>query len=146
MTDDPDVNRVVQKRTANRSILKNLLNQGRDIISNTENKRKACDDLESLISVIDNKFQITKEQDLDIVDLIHEDLIEGDTTRAAEFEVQVEKGKRIINTFLEENGPKDKEGSIFTSDSCTVIRSKKPGVNLPKITIKKFSGNSIKWQ
>ena len=146
MTDDPDVNRVVQKRTANRSILKNLLNQGRDIISNTENKRKACDDLESLISVIDNKFQITKEQDLDIVDLIHEDLIEGDTTRAAEFEVQVEKGKRIINTFLEENGPKDKESSIFTSDSCTVIRSKKPGVNLPKITIKKFSGNSIKWQ
>ena len=146
MTDHPDVNRVVQKRTANRSILKNLLNQGRDIISNTENKRKACDDLESLISVIDNKFQITKEQDLDIVDLIHEDLIEGDTTRAAEFEVQVEKGKRIINTFLEENGPKDKEGSIFTSDSCTVIRSKKPGVNLPKITIKKFSGNSIKWQ
>ena len=146
MTDDPDVNRVVQKRTANRSILKNLLNQGRDIISNTENKRKACDDLESLISVIDNKFQITKEQDLDIVDLIHEDLIEGDTTRAAEFEVQVEKGKRIINTFLEENGPKDKEGSIFTSDSCTVIRSKKPGVNLPKITIKKFIGNSIKWQ
>ena len=146
MKDDPDVNRVVQKRTANRSILKNLLNQGRDIISNTENKRKACDDLESLISVIENKFQITKEQDLDIVDLIHEDLIEGDTTRAAEFEVQVEKGKRIINTFLEENGPKDKESSIFTSDSCTVIRSKKPGVNLPKITIKKFSGNSIKWQ
>ena len=107
---------------------------------------KACNDLESLISVIENKFQITKEQDLEIVDLIHEDLIEADTTRAAEFELEVEKGKRIINNFLEENRPKDKESSISTSDSLNVIRPKKPGVNLPKITIKKFSGNPIKWQ
>ena len=61
---------------------------------------KACNDLESLISVIENKFQITKEQDLEIVDLIHEDLIEADTTRAAEFELEVEKGKRIINNFF----------------------------------------------
>ena len=97
MADDPDVNRVVRKRTANRSVLKNLLNQGRDIISNTEDKNKACNDLESLISVIENKFQITKEQDLEIVDLIHEDLIQADTTRAAEFELEVEKGKSIIN-------------------------------------------------
>ena len=89
MADDPDVNRVVQKRTANRTVLKNLLNQGRDIISNTGDKKKARNDLESLISVIENKFQITKEQDLEIVDLIHEDLIEADTTRAAEFELEV---------------------------------------------------------
>ena len=89
MADDPDVNRVVQKRTANRTVLKNLLNQGRDIISNTGDKKKARNDLESLISVIENKFQITKEQDLEIVDLIHEDLIEADTTRAAEFEIEV---------------------------------------------------------
>ena len=46
-----------------------------------------------MISVIENKFQITKEQDLEIVDLIDEDLIEADTTRAAEFELEVEKGK-----------------------------------------------------
>ena len=77
-----------------------MLNQGRDIISNTGVKKKACNDLESLISVIENKFQITKEQDLEIVDLIHEDLIEADTTRAAEFELEVEKGKRIINNFF----------------------------------------------
>ena len=85
MADDPDVNRVVRKRTANRSVLKNLLNQGRGIISNTEDKKKPCHNLESLISVIENKFQITKEKDLEVVDLIHEDLIEADTTRAAEF-------------------------------------------------------------
>ena len=77
-----------------------MLNQGRDIISNTGDKKKARNDLESLISVIENKFQITKEQDLEIVDLIHEDLIEADTTRAAEFELKVEKGKRIINNFF----------------------------------------------
>ena len=100
MADDPDVNPVVRKRTANRSVLKNLLNQGRDIVSNTGDKKKARNDLESLISVIENKFQITKEQDLEIVDLIHEDLIEADTTRAAEFELKVEKGKRIINNFF----------------------------------------------
>ena len=100
MADDPDVNSVVRKRTANRSVLKNLLNQGRDIISNTGDKKKARNDLESLISVIENKFQITKKQDLEIVDLIHEDLIEADTTRAAEFELKVEKGKRIINNFF----------------------------------------------
>ena len=142
MADDPDVNRVVRKRTANRSVLKNLLNQGRDIISNTEDRKKTCNDLESLISVIENKFQITKEQDLEIVDLIHEDLIEADTTRAAEFELEVEKGKHI-NNFLEENRPKDKESSISTSDSLNIIRPKKLGVNLPKITIKTFSGNPM---
>ena len=91
MADDPDVNRVVQKRTANRTVLKNLLNQGRDIISNTGDKKKARNDLESLISVIENKFQITKEQDLEIVDLIYENLKEADTTRAAEFELEVKK-------------------------------------------------------
>ena len=91
MADDPDVNRVVRKRTANRSVLKNLLNQGRDIISNTGDKKKARNDLESLISVIENKFQITKEQDLEIVDLIYENLKEADTTRAAEFEPEVKK-------------------------------------------------------
>ena len=64
MADDPDVNCVVPKRTANRSVLKNLLNQGRDIISNTKDKKEACNNLESLISAIENKFQITKEQGL----------------------------------------------------------------------------------
>ena len=122
-----------------------MLNQGRYIIRNTGDEKKACNDLESLISVIENKFQITKEQDLEIVDLIHEDLIEADTTRAAEFELEVEKGKHI-NNFLEENRPKDKESSISTSDSLNVIRPKKPGVKLLKITIKKFSRNLIKWQ
>ena len=75
-----------------------------------------------MISVIENKFQIAKEQDLEIVDLIHEDLIEVDTTRAAEFELEVEKGKRIINNFLEENRPKDKKSSISTSDLLNVVR------------------------
>ena len=97
MADDPDVNCVVRRRTANRSILKNLLNQGRYIISNTDGKKKACYDLESLISVIESKFQMTKEQDLEIVDLIQEDLIEADTTRASEFKLEVEKGKHINN-------------------------------------------------
>ena len=100
MADDPDVNRVVWKRTANWSVLKNLLNQRRNIISNTEDKNKSCNDLESLISVIENKFQVTKEQDLEIVNLIHEDLIEADITRAAEFELEVQKGKRIVNNFF----------------------------------------------
>ena len=146
MADDPDVNRVVWKRTADRSVLKNLLNQGRDIIINTEDKKEASNDLESLISVIENKFQITKEQDLEIVDLIHEDLIDGDTTRAAEFEIESEKGKRIINSFSEENRPKDKESPISRSGSLNVSKPKKPRVNLPKIIFKKFSGNPIKWQ
>ena len=75
-----------------------------------------------MISVIENKFQIAKEQDLEIVDLIHEDLIEVDTTRAAEFELEVEKGKRIINNILEENRPKDKKSSISTSDLLNVVR------------------------
>ena len=99
MADDPDVNRVVRKRTAKRNVSKNLLNQERDIISNAEDKKKTCNDLELLISVIENKLQITKEEDLKIVDLINEDLIEADTTTAVEFELEIEKRKRIINNF-----------------------------------------------
>ena len=45
MANDPNVNRVVRKRTANRSVLENLLNQGRDLISNTEDKKEVCNDL-----------------------------------------------------------------------------------------------------
>ena len=146
MADDPDVNRVVRKRTAKRSVSKNLLNQERDIISNAEDKKKTCNDLELLISVIENKLQITKEEDLKIVDLINDDLIEADTTTAVEFELEIEKRKRIINNFLEQNHPKEKQSSISTSDSLNVSRTKKPGVNLTKITVKKFSGNPIKWQ
>ena len=99
MADDPDVNRVVRKRTANWSVFKNLLNQGRDIISNTEDKNKACNDLESLISVIENKFQITKEQDLQIVDLIHEDLIEADTTREQNLSLKLKKVNALLIIF-----------------------------------------------
>ena len=77
-----------------------MLNQGRYIIRNTGDEKKACNDLESLISVIENKFQITKEQDLEIAYLIHEDLIEADTTTAAEFDLEVEKGKCIIKNFF----------------------------------------------
>lgn len=49
--------------------------------------------------ISDNKFQMTMEQDLKNVDIIHEDLIEADNTRAAEVEIKVEKGKHIINNF-----------------------------------------------
>ena len=58
----------------------------------------------------------------------------------------MKKVNALLIIFLEENRPKDKESSISTSDSLNVIRPKKPGVNLPKISIKKFSGNPIKWQ
>ena len=60
MADDPDVNRVVRKRTANRSVLKNLLNQGRDIISNTGDKKKARNDLESVLLRINSKLPRNK--------------------------------------------------------------------------------------
>ena len=76
-----------------------MLNQGRDIISNTEDKNKACNDLESLISVIENKFQITKEQDLQIVDLIHEDLIEADTTREQNLSLKLKKVNALLIIF-----------------------------------------------
>ena len=51
------------------------------------------------LMISDNKFQMTMEQDLKNVDIIHEDLIEADNTRAAEVEIKVEKGKHIINNF-----------------------------------------------
>ena len=75
----------------------NLLNYRRDIISisNTEDEKEACNNYESLISVIENKFQITKERDLEIVDLIHKNLREADTSRAVELELEVE----IIKIF-----------------------------------------------
>ena len=91
--------RLIKKRKANRTVLKNLVNQGHDIVSNLEDKKEACNALESLINVIENKFQIIKNQDLEIIEVIHEDLIEKDTTEATEFELDIEKGKRIIIIF-----------------------------------------------
>ena len=76
MEDEASVNRLIRKRTANRTVLKNLLNQGHGIVNNVEDKKGACNALESLINVIENKFQIIKNQDLEIIDVIHEDLIE----------------------------------------------------------------------
>lgn len=67
-----------------------------------------------MISVIENKFQISKEQDLEVVDHVQNNLIEADTTRTAEFELEVDKGKPIIHIFLEENCPKGKErGKLY---------------------------------
>ena len=127
MADDPDVNRFVRKRTANRSVLKKLLNQGRDVISNTEDKKKACNDLESFISVIENKFlnyQGTRFRDCRPYSWRSHRSRYHKSSRiwAAEFELEIEKGKCIINNFLEENRLKDKESSISTSDSLNVIR------------------------
>lgn len=76
--------------------MENILNYRRDIISNTGDKKEACNNQESLISVIENKFQITKEGDLEIVDLIHKNLREADTSRAVELELEVEIIKVLI--------------------------------------------------
>ena len=83
---------------------------------------EACNDLESLISVIEEKFQITKEQDLEIVEFIHVDCIKADTTGVAEFEFEVEKGKCIIINFLDKSRPKDNESFKSLSDSLNVSR------------------------
>ena len=146
MEDEASVNRLIRKRTANRTVLKNLLNQGHGIVNNVEDKKEACNVLESLINVIENKFQIIKNQDLEIIDVIHEDLIEQDTARATEFELDVEKGKRVINNFLEENcrNKKSSVSSFNSVDSLNVSSKTKPSVRLPKISMKKFSGDPLK--
>ena len=102
--------------------MKNLSNQGTDIFSNTADTMEACNDLESLISVIEEKFQITKEQDLEIVEFIRVDCIKADTTGVAEFEFEVEKGKCIIINFLDKSRPKDNESFKSLSDSLNVSR------------------------
>ena len=117
MTDDTDVNRAVRKRTANQSILKNLLNKEEISLAI---QKKACNDLESLISVTENKFQIINEHDLEIFVFVYEDLIEAEITRAAEFKLEHENSKHIMNNFLEENRPKDKESFLYPSNLLNV--------------------------
>lgn len=40
MEDEASVNRLIRKRTANRTVLKNLLNQGHGIVNNVEDKKE----------------------------------------------------------------------------------------------------------
>ena len=57
MEDEASVNRLIRKRTANGTVLKNLLNQGHGIVNNVEDKKEACNALESLTNYKKSRFR-----------------------------------------------------------------------------------------
>ena len=95
-----------------------------------------------MLTSIELKDVLIKQLDSDILDVIPEENIEADVDTAAQFEVKVNTELCAIRNYLKVNDVR--KGSDV--DSLSTLSCKRAAIKLPKILIKKISGNPIEWQ
>ena len=133
--------RLKQRRTANKKVLTNLLTEAKELIG-SDYDEVVKNKIEVLLTSIELKDVLIKQLDSDILDVIPEENIEADVDTAAQFEVKVNTELCAIRNYLKVNDVR--KGSDV--DSLSTLSCKRAAVKLPKIFIKKFSGNPIEWQ
>ena len=89
--------------------------------------------------MIELKDALGKQLDSDILEVIPEENIEDDVNTATQFEVKVNKEVSSIRNYLNINEV-EKRNDV---DNMSTLTCKRTEVKLPKIFIKKFSGNPI---
>ena len=101
--------------------------------------------LEAIMRNANEKERLVKTLDKDFVNIINQEDIDDDIEKAAEFEIQVStKINEIKSFFIKKHTNKiEKDKVSSTSSRLPVI---KQNINLPKLVLKKFSGNPIMWQ
>ena len=136
--------RLKRKRTANRKVLLDLLKQAKDITMEEDLTDDLKDSLEAIMSNVNEKEKLVKTLDEELVNIINEEDIYDDIEKATEFEIQVSTKINEIKSFIKRHTNKiEKDKVSSTSSRLPVI---KQNINLPKLVLKKFSGNPIMWQ
>ena len=133
-----------RKRAANRKMLLDLLKQAKDITMEEDLTDDLKHSLEAIMRNGNKKEKLIKTLDEELVNIINEEDIDDDIEKATEFETHVSTKINEIKSFIKKHTKEiEKDEVSSTSSRSPVI---KPNINLPKLVLKKFSGNPIMWQ
>uniref|UniRef100_A0A7M5TQ78 Uncharacterized protein n=1 Tax=Clytia hemisphaerica TaxID=252671 RepID=A0A7M5TQ78_9CNID len=137
---EQNLKRMKRRRTANKNVLTGLLVKAKDGL------QKEYDDdlkveLQTLLRTIQEQEATVKALDNDILNLIEDDdELETDLKTSVDFGIDVTTGITKIINFLKKN-------SIDTLSSSSGSSSgRKATTKLPKLTLQKFNGDSLKWK
>ena len=120
-----------------RALLKQLKIQ--KLTSSTNHKRNIREKLE------EKKEQEKKEREEHERD-IQREMEERKWTKEKEFELELERERIRLEKLKVEVGVKLKSSYIEANTEGTVVRNYGNTVKLPKLELKKFDGNTLKWQ
>ena len=137
------LSRLRKSRSANRNVLLGLVTKAQDKM-NEGGDEAVKTEVKVILQLIRCKEEAIIKTNEDIMALIPEDKMEEDMEEATNFELKVKTRVFQIEDFLATLGQKEK------LDGSSGIERKErdglAGVKLPKIHIKKFSGEPTEWQ
>ncbi|XP_066927907.1 uncharacterized protein [Clytia hemisphaerica] len=137
---EQNLKRMKRRRTANKNVLTGLLVKAKDGLQKEYNDDLKVE-LQTLLRTIQEQEATVKALDNDILNLIEEDdELETDLKTSVDFGIDVTTGITKIINFLKKN-------SIDTLSSSSGSSSgRKATTKLPKLTLQKFNGDSLKWK
>ena len=130
-----DLSQLRNKRSVNKNVILWLITKAKDHI-NKGHHEDTLTEIREILQSIKGKEELITELNGRIIDFIEEDKIREDVEEATEFEI------KVIEEFLHKYPQKSK------SHTPAIQRKKadSTGVKLPKLFIKRFTGEPTEWQ
>ena len=136
-----ELTRWKKSRGAYRNVIKSLIVKAQDFMKEGPGER-TIGEVDAILKLVKVKEGVIAELNSKILGAIEEAEIDTDVKSAADFEIKIYQDLTEIERFLER-----KAVHLPTSDARQSINasSTNKGVKLPKIVIKKFSGDPVAW-
>ena len=136
-----EVRNLKRRRTANRNVVNGIVTRMLDKIR----KDPFVDDdkleLEAMLLTVKEKMNLIKNLDEEILNHVSTEEIDEEIDNSTQFEIKIVKEIKRTELFL-----KKKSNDFDTSSTVTARSVTQNTVKLPKLSIKKFSGDPIQWQ
>ena len=140
MTEEAKVlSRLRKKRSADRNVVRGLITKAMNQMAKGHDANILKEVRAMLKTTRAKEVTISATND-EIVGLIDEDEIEKDVDEATAFEVEFAKGVGDIEEFLEQHKQSSKAGTEDRKKDGV------PGIKLPKLNVKGFTGEPTDWQ
>ena len=100
--------------------------------------------LEVIMRNVKEKEKLVKTLHEELVNIINEEDIDDDIEKATETEIQVSTKINEIKSFIKKQANEIEKDEVSSTSSRSLVI--KPNINLPKLVLKKLSGNPIMQQ
>ena len=134
-----DLTRYKKQRGAHRSIVERKICSEIEHLKKREFNEEIRIHTSSLLGMLQEKENTIKHLDSRIENLLEdEEELTADMDKAHDFNINIKKSKEILTTLLYKND-EDKLSAVSTI-------SKNTGVKLPKLNLKRFTGEPLEWK
>ena len=140
-----ELTRLRKKQSANRNVVKGLIVKAKGSIAG-DRTTESVGDVAAYLKTIRSKEVLLEELSDKMCDLVEEEKIDEVVEDAANFEVLITKDLRLMEQYIQpiKDAKETKTvPEVLTKIDSVDVRSK---VQLPKLVIKKFTGDPTCWQ